>query len=139
MTKNQTWAARFGNCLMDAPFHTSAELVISMPTPPTSNNLFATVGKKRIRTVEYVQWAREAGYVLNRQRPPLVAGKVSLLIEVENPKTAHRQDVANREKAVVDLLVSRGVIQGDDQRFVREITLKWADVAGVRVTIRPCE
>ena len=124
---------------MHAPFDMPSELVLHLPMPPSTNNLFATVGKKRIRTVEYIQWAREAGYVLNRQRPPLVAGKVSLLIEVENPKTAHRQDVANREKAVVDLLVSRGVIQGDDQRFVREITLKWADVAGVRVTIRRCE
>ena len=124
---------------MDAPFHNPADLVIALPMPPTTNHLFATVGKKRIRTVEYVQWAREAGYLLNRQHPPLMAGKVSLLIEVENPKTAHRQDVANREKAVVDLLVSRGVIQGDDQRFVREIILRWADVAGVRLTVRPCE
>jgi Holliday junction resolvase RusA-like endonuclease len=125
--------------MMHAPFHMPSELVISMPTPPSSNNLFATVGKKRIRTVEYIQWAREAGYLLNRQRPPLMAGKVTLLIEVENPKTAHRQDVANREKAVVDLLVSRGVIQGDDQRFVREIIMRWANVEGVKITIRPME
>jgi len=125
--------------MMHAPFHNPAELIIALPMPPTTNNLFATVGKNRIRTVEYKAWAAEAGYVLNRQRPPLMAGKVSLLIEVEEPKTARRQDVANREKAVVDLLVSHRVIQGDDQRFVREITLRWADVAGVRVTIRGCE
>ncbi len=65
-----------------------------------------------------------------------MAGKVAILIEVEEPTTARRQDVANREKAVVDLLVSHRVIQGDDQRFVREVTMRWADVAGVRVTIR---
>ena len=83
--------------------------------------------------------AMEAGYVLNRQRPPLMAGKVSLLFEVEEPKTAHRQDVANREKAITDLLVSHRVIQGDDQRFVRRITMEWAAVEGVRITIRGCE
>ena len=126
---------------MHAPFHNPSELIIALPMPPTTNNLFATdrASGKRFRTSEYKAWVLLAGLVLNRQRPPLVAGKISLLIEVANPKTAHRQDVANREKAVVDLLVSRGVIQGDDQRFVREITLKWADVAGVRITIRPCE
>ncbi len=124
---------------MHAPFHMPSELVINLPLSPSSNNLFATVGKKRIRTVEYTAWAKEAGYRLNAQRPPLMAGKVALLIEVEEPNTARRTDIGNKEKAVTDLLVSHRVIQGDDQRFVREITMRWADVAGVRVTVRPCE
>lgn len=122
---------------MDAPFHTPAELVINLPLSPSTNHLFATVGKKRIRTVEYTAWAKEAGYLLNKQRPPLMAGKVILLIEVEEPKTAIRQDCTNRIKAVEDLLVSHRVLQGDDQRFVRSVTVAWADVAGVRITIRP--
>jgi Holliday junction resolvase RusA-like endonuclease len=124
---------------MDAPFHNPAELIIALPMPPSTNNMFATVGRRRIRSAEYSGWLLEAGYRLKSQRPPLMAGRVSLLIDVEEPKTARRQDVANREKAVTDLLVSHRVIQGDDQRFVREITLRWADVAGVRVTVRPCE
>jgi Holliday junction resolvase RusA-like endonuclease len=124
---------------MDAPFHNPADLVIALPMPPTTNHLFATVGKKRIRSAEYSGWLLEAGYRLKSQRPPLMAGRVSLLIEVEEPKTARRTDIGNREKAVTDLLVTHRVLQGDDQRFVREITLKWADVAGVRITVRPCE
>ena len=141
MTKNQTWGARFGNVIMDAPFHTPSELVVHLPTPPTSNNLFATDLKsgRRFRTYEYKSWVQEAGLLLNRQRPPLVAGKVSILLEVEEPKTARRQDVCNREKACIDLLVSRGVIQSDDQRHVREVTMRWAPVDGVRITIRGCE
>lgn len=123
---------------MDAPFNNPVELVIELPMPPTTNNLFATVGKKRIRTVEYKAWAQEAGYLLNKQRPPLMAGKVAILIEVAEPKTAHRQDCTNRIKAVEDLLVSHRVIQGDDQRFVREVTTRWAPVEGCRVTVRPC-
>ena len=126
---------------MHAPFHNPAELIIALPMPPTTNNLFATdrASGKRFRTAEYKAWAQEAGYLLNKQRPPLVAGKVSLLLEVEEPKTARRQDVCNREKACIDLLVSHGVIQSDDQRHVREVIMRWADVAGVRVTVRPCE
>ena len=123
---------------MDAPFHCPSELVIELPMPPTTNNLFAGNGKRRWRSEEYTGWIKEAGYRLNVQRPPRVSGKVTLLLEVEEPKTARRQDVANREKAVVDLLVGHQIIEGDDQRFVREITMRWADVAGVRVTVRPC-
>ena len=123
--------------MIDAPFHNPTTICIDMPMPPTTNNLFITAGKRRPRSAEYDAWFKEAGYRMNVQRPPLMAGKVTLLIEVEEPKTARRQDVANREKAVVDLLVKHRVIQGDDQRFVRQITLRWADVAGVRVTITP--
>lgn len=123
----------------DAPFHCPADLVIELPIPPTTNNLFATdrSSRKRFRSAEYQAWIKEAGYRLNAQRPPLMAGKVALLIEVEEPKTSRRQDVCNREKAVTDLLVSHRVIQGDDQRFVRELTMRWADVDGVKVTVRP--
>jgi Holliday junction resolvase RusA-like endonuclease len=81
----------------------------------------------------------DAGYRLNAQRPPRVLGRVSLLIEVQEPETKRRSDIGNREKAVTDLLVSHRIIEGDDQRFVREITLRWALVDGVRVTIRPAE
>jgi Holliday junction resolvase RusA-like endonuclease len=127
--------------MMHAPFHMPAELVIELPMPPTTNNLFATDKRsgRRFRTIEYQEWVHDAGWRLNKQRPPLMAGKVAILIEVEEPKTARRQDVANREKAVTDLLVSHRVIQGDDQRFVRELTMRWAPVEGVRVTVRPCE
>jgi Holliday junction resolvase RusA-like endonuclease len=123
---------------MNAPFHMPAELIIALPMPPTTNNLFATdrSSRRRFRTVEYKIWVQQAGLQLNRQRPPLIAGKVSILLEVEEPKTARRQDVCNREKACIDLLVSHGVLQGDDQRFVRSVTMEWAAVEGVRITIK---
>ncbi len=125
--------------MMNAPFHNPSDLCIELPMPPTTNNLFASNPKRRFRSAEYTAWVKEAGYRLNAQRPPLMAGKVALLIEVENPKTAIRQDCTNRIKAVEDLLVSHRVIQGDDQRFVRRVTVEWADVEGCRITVRPCE
>jgi crossover junction endodeoxyribonuclease RusA len=126
---------------MDAPFHNPSELVLHLSLPPSTNNLFATdrSSRRRFRTAEYMAWVKEASWRLAAQRPPLMAGRVSLLIEVEEPRTARRTDVGNREKAVVDLLVNQRVIQGDDQRFVRELTMRWAPVEGCRVTVRPCE
>ena len=125
-------------CMADPPFACPPDVVVTLPMPPTTNNLFAGNGKRRFRTEAYEAWIIEAGFLLNRQNPRTVNGKVNLLIEVEEPKTARRMDVANREKATTDLLVSHGVIEGDDQRFVREITLRWADVSGVRVTVKAC-
>lgn len=125
----------------DAPFMTGDAVVIELPMPPSTNNLFfnGKPGRGRIKTVEYQDWLKEAGTLLAMQRPPKIKGKVRLLIEVAEPKTARRQDVANREKGGIDLLVSMGVIEGDDQRFVREITLRWAPVEGIRITIRSAE
>lgn len=119
-----------------------ADVVILLPIPPSTNNLFFNaVGRHggRCRTPEYQDWCKVAGWELKRQRPAPVPGMVSLLIEVAEPETKRRQDVTNRIKAVEDLLVIHGIIQGDDQRFVREVTARWAPIEGVRVIIRQCK
>ena len=110
--------------------------VIELPIPPSLNHLFAGQ-KRRYRSPEYEAWITEAGYLLNRQKPAKCLGRVSLVFEVEEPKTKRRQDLSNRcLKAAEDLLVSHGIIEGDDQRFVRKITLEWSpSVTGIRVTI----
>jgi Holliday junction resolvase RusA-like endonuclease len=121
--------------MIDAPLET----VICLDLPPSTNNLFATGATgRRFKSAEYTDWIEEAGWRLNAQRPRPIAGKVALLIDVEEPKTKIRQDCTNRVKAVEDLLVSHGIIEGDDQRYVREVTVRWAPVEGVRVTVRPC-
>lgn len=122
-----------------APFHVPDEVVINLPMPPTSNNLFVNSARAgRCKSPAYRAWIKDAGYRLNAQHPPLTDGKVAILIEIEEPKTARLQDCANREKAPVDLLVSHGLIRGDDQRYVREVTTRWvSSIEGVRVTIRP--
>lgn len=110
---------------------------ICLPLSPTTNHLFAGRGR-RYRSQEYEAWITEAGLELKRQRPSPCHGRVSLSFEVEEPKTARRQDISNRLKAAEDLLVSHRIIQGDDQRFVRKITLEWsAAITGIRITIAP--
>jgi crossover junction endodeoxyribonuclease RusA len=114
------------------------ELVLKLPMPPSTNNLFVNKGRGRVRSDVYEAWIKEAGYRLNAQRPRPVMGRVSLLIEVSDAESTDTWDVANREKAAVDLLVKHRIISGDSKRFVREITMRWAQVEGARVTVRPC-
>lgn len=113
------------------------EIVLALPMPPTTNNLFAGTGKKRVKTYKYEAWEREAGWELLRQHPPRIKGAVALVIEVSERESTDTWDVCNREKATTDLLVTHGVIQGDNRPIVRRVTMEWSDVPGVRVTITP--
>ncbi len=117
----------------------SSDVVINLPMPPTTNNLFTGVGRRRVKSVKYAAWCSHAGWELLRQHPPRIKGPVVLLIEVSTAESTDTWDVTNRTKATEDLLVTQGVIQGDNRPIVREVTSRWADVAGVRVTIRSVE
>ena len=46
-------------------------------------------------------------------------------------------DLGNLEKAATDLLVTYGMIDGDDRKTVRQITMKWADVVLCDIVVRP--
>jgi Holliday junction resolvase RusA-like endonuclease len=112
--------------------------VICLPMCPSTNGLFAGNGKRRYKTKEYAAWIEEAGYALNRQRPEPIRGKVRLLIEIAEPKDAKARDCSNLIKAPEDLLVRHGIIEGDDQRYVRSVTAEWSrHVEGIRISITP--
>jgi len=101
--------------------------------PPSTNNLFATIGKKRVRTQRYSTWWSAAGWDIRTQNPQKVAGKVKLDISVKRPRS--NADVSNYIKAAEDLLVSMNVI--DDDKNVEEVTVRWADVAGCEIIVTP--
>lgn len=112
------------------------ETVINLSTlPPSTNNLFPG-SKRRYPSKEYTTWRTQAGWELLQQHPKAVKGRVALLFQFEEPTTKHRKDVTNLIKAPEDLLVAHGIIEADDQRFVRRVTEEWcSDVKGVRITI----
>jgi Holliday junction resolvase RusA-like endonuclease len=113
-------------------------VTVTIPRPPSTNNLFIGVGKRRVRSSDYKLWATLAGWELNRQRPAKTAGKVSLTLEIQEPMNGRRQDLDNHVKSATDLLVTHGLIESDDQFTVRKIILQWSkDIEGARVTIEP--
>lgn len=115
-------------------------VILTIPKPPSTNNLFIGSGKRRIRSPGYRAWAEAAGWELQRQRPSKTVGPVSLFYEIQEPATKRRTDLGNYEKAATDLLVTHELIEADDQFTVRRITMEWSsDVVGARVTIKPCE
>ena len=83
-------------------------------------------------------WNELAERELVLQRPRPVNGSVAIHIGL-TPPTKHRLDLDNRVKVLLDLLVRCALIEGDDTRFVKKITVELCDVglAGARVTVSP--
>lgn len=96
----------------------------SLPYPVTTNHLFATVGKRRIKSEGYQRWLRAAqGAILEQGRKKL-RGNVSLSIALVRPDK-RRRDLSNTIKCIEDLLVSMQVI--DDDSLVQRISIQWVE------------
>ncbi len=70
--------------------------------------------------------------MLKQQRPKPIRGPVAIDYLVEDKGEI---DIGNLEKAITDLLVAHGMIEGDGREVVRRIAMEWANVEGVRVTV----
>ena len=111
--------------------------VITLPFPPSLNNMFVNGLKGRFRSQRYDTWIRLAEWDLLRQRPSKVAGPVVLLLEFQEGQDRRKRDISNLVKGPEDLLVKHGIIEADDGSIVRSITAKWTpEVEGVRITIK---
>ncbi len=109
-------------------------LTFSLPFPPSANTAYPTFKGRRIKSARLKAWIKEASIGLVGVKP--VEGRVKLLYEYDTPDLRQR-DVGNYEKVVTDLLVSSGILQEDNFRYVKEITLRWSDQKGdaVRISI----
>jgi Holliday junction resolvase RusA-like endonuclease len=114
-------------------------VTVTLPFPPSTNNLFVNGSKGRFPSQKYADWIQEAGWELARQRPSKVAGQVVLFFYFQdNRKPRRPRDVTNLIKAPEDLLVKHGIIEADDNSIVRGVEAYWDDtVTGVRIVIVP--
>lgn len=118
-------------------------ITLTLPYPPTVNNLFLNVGKARIKAPAYRSWLAQAGAEILQNRARLNARKVtgaySFSLVAERPDK-RRRDLGNLLKACEDLLVSHGLISDDSD--AERIELRWssnppAKPGRVHVTVTP--
>jgi Holliday junction resolvase RusA-like endonuclease len=108
---------------------------LELTFPPSTNNLFATVGKRRIVSKDYAAWRIENGWEIQRLRPGRLAGPVRLDIKLQ---TGRKADASNCIKAIEDLLVTHGVIDGDGPQFVKDVRARFdSRVSGAVIEIFP--
>lgn len=114
--------------------------VITLPFPPSTNNMFINGSKGRFRSQKYDEWIKEAGWELARQRPPKVAGPVVLFFHFQDGRDKRKRDITNLIKAPEDLLVKHGIIEADDNSIVRAVEARWSDtVTGVQILVMSAE
>jgi Holliday junction resolvase RusA-like endonuclease len=114
-------------------------VILTLPYPPTANNLFKNIPKGRAKSFTYRAWINAALWELKRQRPQLVRGAYRLTITAVRPDNRAR-DVDNLIKPISDTLKKGGVIEDDAK--AKSVFAVWSDsppVAGgeIRVIVEP--
>lgn len=92
---------------------------VELPVPPSTNNLFASAKgtRRRFITAEYRAWKELAAPLAAALKSP-AAYPVEVWLTLAGKGINPQSDVANREKATTDLLVSCGVLAGDSLKYV---------------------
>ena len=86
--------------------------VLLLPFPPSVNNLFAQIGRRRVMS-KRGRIYRSAVVAICGPRKPLT-GEVHVKIDVY-PPDRRRRDIDNLSKAVLDGLKAGGVYEDDSQ------------------------
>lgn len=109
---------------------------LTLPVPPTSNNLFPTSKSgRRFPSKAYKDWKTKAAIYFETQIQGFtqLTGRIDARYEFAFPDK-RRRDIANFEKGITDFLVSRGVME-DDSQIDRLELVRGSGVAGVKITL----
>lgn len=114
--------------------------IITVPTPPSVNQLYATdwKTKRRFESKTYTEWKQQAAlaFMLGKQTTGHHKGKVIVTYILSRPNKL--SDIGNREKALSDFIVSCGIIS--DDRKIEKITIGWSEsVTGAKIIIDDCQ
>jgi crossover junction endodeoxyribonuclease RusA len=108
------------------------QVVVELPPPPSSNNLFLSRGRRRVRTPRYRAWQEAAGWQLLVQRPGRITGPWQADITLPS---GVRGDIDNRVKAILDLLVAHRIVA--DDKFCQRVSIEKTDeTESVLITVR---
>jgi Holliday junction resolvase RusA-like endonuclease len=99
------------------------EYTVTIPVPPSVNNLFITRGKRRFKSQGYKEWLSVVGPMMAK------AGKASrepveIEVTVKGPINQSR-DLDNLLKPVGDCLTTSGVISEDCCRVVKKWSIEY--------------
>lgn len=89
---------------------------VVLPVPPSANNLFLSVGRRRVKTPQYRAWIEAADPIAAKLKPPARKPFGVSITVFGHGRLNTARDLANCEKAIVDSLVRTGVIPGDSIR-----------------------
>jgi len=116
---------------------------VSLPMPPSANNMFATYNGRRIISREYKAWRSEAGFIIanawKQQGSPKFAKHLTLTIHIG---LNYKGDISNRIKGIEDA-IGESIPDFPDDRWIDRIEIERVPgIDGARVLIQqavaPC-
>lgn len=122
----------------------STGLSILLPWPPSTNELWRAVKGRNIMSARYRDWVKSADVALAVQPHRSIKGQVKIELQL-CPPTNRVYDPDNFQKAPLDFLVSREVIDGDSNRVIRQLIATpcegfngvWAHIDPIPLQIPP--
>ena len=80
-------------------------VTLTLPYPPTANNLFLNVGKRRVRTKQYDAWIQAALWEVKAQAPGKIDGAYHMRLIADRPDRRAR-DIEKVPDRVLGLKLS---------------------------------
>lgn len=103
----------------------SGPISADLPLPPSTNHLFLTRGRRRVKTPAYRTWLALAVPQLRvLQRPERFPVELRVTL-IGGSGLNETRDLDNILKPVQDAIVNAGVLPADDLRFVAAISAKY--------------
>jgi crossover junction endodeoxyribonuclease RusA len=97
---------------------------IVLPWPPSLNNLYMNVhGRGRVKAPSYRAWATEVIWLIKARNIAQFQVPVSITIDLA-PPTKRAFDLDGKAKAAIDCLVAAGVLQDDNNKWVKCLTIR---------------
>ena len=99
---------------------------ITVPLPPTTNNLFINVpGRGRVKSPKYREWCEEVSSEFER-----LAVQTLFPVEVKITICGGKgfrsdSDIANREKGIIDAIVAAEKIPDDSWQYVQRVIIEY--------------
>lgn len=111
---------------------------ITVPIPPSVNNLFRTTGRMRYKTGEYREWIADTAREFARLIPA-TAFPVEVWVKVTG-KVNRQRDIDNVNKPILDALKAAGVVPDDNLKHVDRVDAWYEPGEGEpRVVVTVCE
>ena len=113
----------------------TSEIVLQLPVPPTTNNLYVTRrdGKGRARTSQYAAWQKEAQQLIMISGCPR-EGWRHVRVEVLAPLN-YKRDIENCLKCLMDVLATMHIVA--DDRWIDQIEVRRVPVGeALTVTVQ---
>jgi Holliday junction resolvase RusA-like endonuclease len=123
----------FDEVRFDAPFTVPPDIVLDLPSPLSVNRTRKIDWTAYAKTREWVARADAMFLAVKRKLPPPIRGRYEIFITLKEG----RIDADNAVKLLVDTVRRFGLVEDDDPKHLRRLTVEFGPVEGSRVTIRP--